>query len=149
MLGLGYVLLAAGGCGGHLGDLASELAPPPGIEVQLQTDGMGACWAETPADVSEAKLVAHYQREFRAHGWQVLPPPPEGVLISGEVAINGTVAEKDGILFGVVVPNGTTGFRFYFLDVGTHGRAVFTVRPVGPATRSWPRRLRPRSLCSW
>lgn len=122
MFGLGYVVFAAGGCGGHMGDLASELAPPSGIEVELMTDGMGSCWADTAADVPEAQLVEHYEAEFEAHGWQVLPPPPGGHMIGGEIAIDGSVAEKDGILFSVVArkaPDGTPVYRIYFLDVGT------------------------------
>lgn len=87
--GLGHLVTALTGCPDEFRELATELEPPAGVVVELQGDDAGACRAEIADDIGEDALVAHYQAQFDAHGWQVVPGSGGG----------GIAAEKDGTVF--------------------------------------------------
>jgi hypothetical protein len=76
-----------------------ELAPPPGVSVELFVSPSQGCMAETtPARTEGIDVAGHYRSEFRKQGWRV--DEDEGLW-----------AERDGVYVNVYNAEG----RVYFI----------------------------------
>lgn len=86
--------------------LFAELAPLPGVELELRGEPQNNCVARFTTDLSAEEVIAHYRAEFEANGWQVVPSG-----ISGSPG-EGIAAVKDRIVVEAVVEYGRGGLAF-------------------------------------
>jgi len=80
------------GCSDELRDKGEQLAPPSGVEVKWQGTETGSCRAEVDTDLSKEEVIAHYEAQFEANGWELVP------VRNGPQGIAG---QKDDTLFEV------------------------------------------------
>ena len=82
--------------------LVAELATPPGIVVDLRGGNEGICYATFTTNLDSEQIIAHYEAELDARGWQIITEPStatsrgEGIAaLKNDVVIDVSVEPLD------------------------------------------------------